>query len=286
MVLFEGAAAATLLPRLLPLLDGTRTADALAALLGVPAAAVEHALRALATRRLLWDGPPQPGLSPVLRETVEQLAADAELPPSIVGERLAAASIAVVGSSRAARVAAALIADAGVAVVRPGRWRDARAELVLAAPGRAETGALRRLNRRALRRGTTWLPVLPYDGRIAIAGPLVVPGETACFTCYRLRRAAASGYGEELLVLDRAAVAAASSATVERLAAELAVLHALRWLGTRDARLPGTLQSVELADGVVVERHTVLRVPRCPACSGLGELAPPLPWFDLPLERA
>ncbi|HEY6055045.1 MAG TPA: hypothetical protein VIU86_14005, partial [Gaiellaceae bacterium] len=60
----------------------------------------------------------------------------------------------------------------------------------------------------------------------------------------------------------------------------------LRWLGTRDARLPGTLQTVELGDGVELVRHVVLRVPRCPSCSGLGAVAPPLPWHDLPLEAA
>ena len=286
VVVFEGAAATALLPRLLPLLDGGRTVPEIAAALG-PASlpAVEHALRQLAGRRLLDEGP-APALARPLRETVAMLAAEAELPAAIVAERLAAARVAVLGSSRCAADAAILLAEAGVAVARPRRWRDARGDFVLAAPSRAEAGALRRLDRRLLRRGVAWLPVPPYDGRTQVVGPLIVPGETACFCCYRLRRAAASGYGEELLALERAAVAAPSLAPLDRLAAELAVLAALRWLGTRDARLPGRLQTVALERGAVVDSHLVLRVPRCPSCSGLAGLAPPLPWFDLPLEAA
>lgn len=287
VVLLEGRAAAALLPRLLPLLDGSRTVAEIAVALGPQAGpAVEHALRVLAARRLLCEGPSPELLPRPLRDTVELLAADSDLPPALVAERLGSSSVCVVGASAVAAAAVELVAAAGVAVVRARRWRDARGDVVIAAPAPAEAGAIRRLNRRSLRRGVDWLPVLPYDGRIAAVGPLIVPRETACATCYLLRRAAAVDYGEELPILERAPVRIRSVAALDRLAAEIAVLHVLRWLGTRDARLPGTLQTVELGDGVEILRHVVLRVPRCPSCSGLGAVAPPLPWHDLPLEAA
>lgn len=287
VVLLEGRAAAALLPRLLPLLDGSRTIAEIAGALGPQAGpAVEHALRVLAARRLLCEGPSPELLPRPLRDTVELLAGDSDLPPALVAERLGSSSVCVVGSSAVAAAVVELVAAAGVAVVRARRWRDARGDVVIAAPAPAEAGAIRRLNRRALRRGVDWLPVLPYDGRIAAVGPLIVPRETACATCYLLRRAAVVDYGDELPVLERTPVGTRSVPALDRLVSEVAVLHVLRWLGTRDARLPGTLQTVELGNGVEILSHVVLRVPRCPSCSGLGTLAAPLPWHDLPLEAA
>ena len=58
LVTLEGAAVTALLPRLLPLLDGTRTTDELVVALGPAVApAVENALTLLAENRLLVDGP-------------------------------------------------------------------------------------------------------------------------------------------------------------------------------------------------------------------------------------
>src|SRR2546423_15039883 len=56
----DGAAATKLLPRLLPLLDGTRTVDEIVACLGEPIRpAVEHALELLEEHGLLLSGPPE-----------------------------------------------------------------------------------------------------------------------------------------------------------------------------------------------------------------------------------
>ena len=58
LVTLEGVAARALLPRLLPLLDGTRTREELADTLGHAAApAVDNALTLLAEHQLLVDGP-------------------------------------------------------------------------------------------------------------------------------------------------------------------------------------------------------------------------------------
>ena len=61
VVTFEGRAAEALLPRLLPLLDGTRTVEDVESVLGRPVApAIAKALALLAANRLLVDGEHRP----------------------------------------------------------------------------------------------------------------------------------------------------------------------------------------------------------------------------------
>ena len=115
-------------------------------------------------------------------------------------------------------------------------------------------------------------------------GPFVLPGETGCYECYLIRRSAALGFGADGDVLDRVQPQARSTFPLDVLVATVASLHVLRWLGVRDPRLPGLLQTVDLVDGVELHSHVLLRVPRCPACSGLGGLARPLPWHGLPID--
>ncbi len=275
------------MPTLLPLLDGEREIDDVVGVLGEPLRpAVGHAIAVLAAHGLLCEGPSLRGLPAALRETAEWLSGDTGAVPAAVAAALAEATVTVVGRSRRAGDVRELLEASGVQARSVRRWRDAEGSLVVAAPGVGEAGALFRLNRRALRRGTTWLPAHPYDGRIAAVGPLIVPGETPCFHCFLLRRAAAVDYGQELLALERRLPAARSSAALDRLTAELTVLQAVRWLGVRDPSIPGVLLVAERSPAPRITRHEVLRVPRCPVCSGVAEVAAPLPWDDLPLEAA
>jgi hypothetical protein len=62
-------------------------------------------------------------------------------------------------------------------------------------------------------------------------------------------------------------------------AAGAAAMLALRWLAWRDPLAPGKIQAIELGAGLELAVHHVYRVPRCPVCSGLSDMAPPLPWF-------
>jgi bacteriocin biosynthesis cyclodehydratase domain-containing protein len=285
VVVLEGRAATTLLPALLPLLDGERSVDELVAILGeATRPAVEKALMELAARRLVCEGPSLRGVPAPLCETAEAIAAETESSPAAVASALGAVTFAVVGRSQVATTVAELLEASGVRVRRPRRWRETQNAVVVAAPGRGDAGALARFNRRALRRGTVWLPIVPYDGRIAAVGPLVLPGETACYRCYLLRRAAAVDYGGELLALEQVAIAARPAAPLDALTAQVAALQALRWVGARDPRVPGTMLVVEPGAGPWITQHDVLRVPRCPACAGLDAVAPPLPWHDLPVE--
>src|SRR5204862_7816982 len=91
VVVLEGAAVSTLLPALLPLLDGTRTVPDLVERLGVAARpAVDRALETLAGHGLLVEGPAAP--EPV-RQAAHALAAAHAVAPAVAAERLAEARI-------------------------------------------------------------------------------------------------------------------------------------------------------------------------------------------------
>jgi bacteriocin biosynthesis cyclodehydratase domain-containing protein len=150
---------------------------------------------------------------------------------------------------------------------------------VIAAPAPPELACLESWNERALAAGTPWLQVLPYDGRFAAVGPLFVPHQTCCSTCYRLRRRANVPYPDEFDAVEAASIAARVPPSVDAIVAGLAATLALRWLVIRDHALPGSFYALELGLVFSLQRHIVHRVPRCPACSGLDEVAPPLPWY-------
>ena len=286
-VILEGASVRTLLPALLPLLDGTRTVEEVVAALGPPArAAVDQALALLAQRGLLTEGPPlEPGTRADERETAELLSAVA--PPHVTPARAAAAlrtaRVACVGQAQAGDTVARLLLRAGVRDLTLLGWADgaeaAGLDLVLAFPSPQELPHLDDWNHRMLERRTAWLQALPFDGRMAAVGPLFVPGETCCHSCYQLRRAATSDYRSEFWTLARTPAAHPTPPALAAVAAGAAVLLALRWLAWRDPLAPGKIQAIELGAGLELAVHHVYRVPRCPVCSGLSDLAPPLPWF-------
>lgn len=286
-VILEGASVRTFLPTLLPLLDGTRTVEEVVAALGPPARdAVNQALALLAERGLLTEGPPvEPGTPADQRETAELISALAppQVTPRRAAEALRTARVASVGHAHEGETAARLLLRAGVRDLAFLGWADAAdtagLDLVLAFPSPQELPQLDDWNRRMLERHTPWLQTLPFDGRMAAVGPLFVPGETCCHSCYQLRRAATSDYRSEFWTLARTPAAHPAPSALAAIAAGAAALLALRWLAWRDPLAPGKIQAIELGAGLELAVHHVYRVPRCPVCSGLSDLAPPLPWF-------
>jgi bacteriocin biosynthesis cyclodehydratase domain-containing protein len=252
--------------------------------LGLPVEpALANALGVLAERGLLVEGPRLDG---PLRSAAEEIAAACRLSPVPVADALAGARVGVAGESRAADEAERLLTAAGLTAVQ--RVTLAHAEpldVLVAVPAHEELGELEHVNARTLATGTPWLQVLPYDGRIAAVGPLFLPGATACRTCFQLRRAAALRFGPIEEILAAEPLRAPSGAALETLAAAVAVVVLLRWLGARDPYLPGVLYALELERGPRLTAHRVLRVPRCPDCSSAGRRARPAPWFD-PARRA
>jgi bacteriocin biosynthesis cyclodehydratase domain-containing protein len=276
---FEGAASTRLLPRLLPLLDGTRRVDEVVACLGEPIRpAIEHALALLHEHRLLTEPAPA-GLAENPRRAAELLAATDPLDRSAAGaaERLAAAAVRLLGETPLREAVAGLLAASGVGTVSPLAWDESpTADLVVAAPSGEELPRLRRWNARAIATRTPWLQLLPFDGLIAAVGPLFVPGDTACHECYLLRRAA------NLSSLEHRAGRVEhglypTAPALDAVVAGLAVGLASRWLALRDTLVPSVVLAVEPAPEPGWSRHVLHRVPRCPACSrarGRTSLAP------------
>ncbi|HET7567576.1 MAG TPA: TOMM precursor leader peptide-binding protein [Gaiellaceae bacterium] len=274
---FGGEVAQRLLPRLLPLLDGTRTVEAIVAELGEPARpAILNALSLLGSHRLLDEAPPET-LDPGALRTVELLAASDPYASDTqaVAERLAGARVSVLGSGGAARLLPDLLSPLEVEAAA---WDDGVwpvGDLVVVAPAAAELGLLRDWNRVALERGFAWLQVLPFDGQLAAVGPLFVPGQSACYECYRRRRAANvsplpdDGLGDF-----------PSAPALDAVLAGQAALVALRHLGLGDGGAVGVLLALEQSPAAA-SRHVVHRVPRCPECSLAAEIAAPSPWSEV-----
>jgi bacteriocin biosynthesis cyclodehydratase domain-containing protein len=285
LVSFEGRAAGHLLPALLPLLDGTRSLDEIVEIVG-PAVrpAVEQALALLDEHQLLTDPAPQ-AVTEAEKRSAEFLAATDPLGRS-AAELLAtaqAARVAVAGSGPLAAEAASSLRRSGVSdlerlSLRATSRELGRFQLALAAPAGEEVPTLSALNEAALTAQVPWLQVLPFDGLFSAVGPLYVPGETGCYECFRIRRASNVDYGAEFLALQGTAAPLPGAASLEQTVAGLAATLALRWLAHRDQFLPGTWYALELAMQPALGAHVLYRVPRCPACSGLGRAAEPLPW--------
>jgi bacteriocin biosynthesis cyclodehydratase domain-containing protein len=278
-VVFDGAAAQSLLPRLLPLLDGEHDVAEIVASLGEPAKpAIEHALELLLRHRLLAAGA---GSGAASSETRRFLEANGGVSPDGI-EQLAHAEVAVAGLAGCADEIARVLRIAGVAAVARTSLAEgptADVDIAIAAPAPRELTQLATWNDLCLGARVTWLAVLPYDGRAAAIGPLFVPGETCCYDCFRIRRASTSGYAPEFWALESSVADYPDTVVLRRGLAALAGWVVLRWLASRDAGLPGVVHTLELG-ALSLTRHHVWRVPRCPSCSEVAGAAPPSPWFD------
>jgi bacteriocin biosynthesis cyclodehydratase domain-containing protein len=276
VVELHGGAVRALLPALLPLLDGEHTVREIVATLGDAAEApIRKALALLDEHGLVVDGPPPASHT----AAACYVAANASPSPAEASTALTSSSVAVIGSAPAGAEVTRLLGSAGVTTTTSAladRTVD-RADLIVAAPAPEEVGQLGDLNEQRLHDTTPWLALLPSDGRFVAIGPLYVPRQTACHACYLMRRAATSGYEGDFSLLERQPVRAPMPAAADTIAAGLAALICLRWLGAHDPTIPGVLYALELNGRLGLTRHRVLRVPRCPVC---GTTSPqPSPWF-------
>lgn len=287
IICLAGRAGAVLVPALLPLLDGTRTLDEIVRVLGQPARpAIEAALERLDEHDLLLEGPPLSGGVPApLSATAELLASlgPREVTPRQVLASLECLSVAVVGGGPAAVEIGRLLGQSGIQTRRE-ETLPSGFDLVVCAPAPAELPMVGEWNLAALGSGQPWFPVLPFDGRYASVGPLCIPDETCCFECFRRRRMANLDVGDELALLDATPAGYPVAPTVQALVAGIATTLALEWLVFRDHQVPAAFYAVGLGQVLSLTLHHVHRVPRCPACSGLEDVAAPLPWHkDCPL---
>lgn len=158
------------------------------------------------------------------------------------------------------------------------RALDPRHDLVVAVADPARpASSLRTVNAVCVRAGVTWLPVSAYDGAVLRVGPLVVPGDTACYECTERRLAANAEYSDLYRDVVADAPAVPAPPTVLAWAASVAALSLLAWIGGADARVPGRLLTLSPAD-LALRSATVFRVPRCPVCASPDHLHAAAPW--------
>lgn len=134
-----------------------------------------------------------------------------------------------------------------------------------------------RTNAACLAARTPWLSVRADRGS-ALIGPYVIPGESACFTCFELRNRINSDHpaDHEAMTAHWKSIAptaepwpalGAFTAAVGQMVA-LDLIHVIG-----GARLSAALgRVIHLSPAVFNARHhEVLKLPRCPACSRLRE---------------
>jgi ribosomal protein S12 methylthiotransferase accessory factor len=150
-------------------------------------------------------------------------------------------------------------------------------DLMLVTFDRAFLVARHWANRAAL---ATGCPALFIDVSLleAVVGPTVLPGETGCYLCLRMRHLATSDNFEEVMAheqfLDAKRDPQASRPLfpgLAEIAAGLAVAEATRLLfGPLVPALANAVTIVKPAEASI-ERHSVLRQPDCPHCRGVDK---------------
>jgi bacteriocin biosynthesis cyclodehydratase domain-containing protein len=288
VIVCEGKGAAVIVPRIVPLLDGGHSVEDIVAQLGAHTAPfVAKLLELFVTRGMLIEGPPVPAAaSPAARDAVHFVAATIPryIPLADDAATLAGLRVGIMGSSVAATEAARSLSSLGAATPILG-WEPSILELeatdlVLVAPTANELPELAPWNERAIAARVTWFQVLPFDGRFAAIGPLYIPGETACYECFRHRRAANVSYAPQYWAMQETPAPFPSTLPLDQTLAGLATLSLLRWHMRSEAGIPGNFQSLEFGGDITIGSQTVYRVPRCTACASVGASAPVLPWYE------
>lgn len=132
--------------------------------------------------------------------------------------------------------------------------------------------SFREWNQFAITNNIPFLPVFLRD-EIGYVGPLVIPGDTACFECLLAREKS-----NKLHHLDSAAIDAQAFSgqnvvgfhpSMGSILGDIATMELTKFFG---GKIPGwnvgTLLEINLLTSRMVPRK-ILKVPRCPACSSL-----------------
>jgi bacteriocin biosynthesis cyclodehydratase domain-containing protein len=133
------------------------------------------------------------------------------------------------------------------------------------------------LNRASLAHGT---PTLygEYAGSRAFLGPLVLPGESACYLCWRMRHIATRDHFDEAMAYEeynfqqaqpRQRLRPALPGMVEVAGGILALEGLTLLLGFGVPRLGNGILIFD-AQTLTLEPHHFLRRPDCPACQGIS----------------
>ena len=132
--------------------------------------------------------------------------------------------------------------------------------------------ALHRWNKVCLDRKAHFMPVL-LKNMIGSVGPLVIPGETACYECFTARQTSHATETDAERITDKVAFDGQGMVgfhpSMASILGDVAAFELTRfYTEALPGRKLGRLLEVNLLAGGITER-TVLKVPRCAACSPL-----------------
>lgn len=272
--LLRGQATKTLLPRLLPLLDGTRTIAQLATELNdVAPGHIQQAIALLYTRGLLEDAAADPvmeaqQIDPHLLAFFRRHVDTTRVNRSALqaAERLQNSAVVVYGVGhetqrgqlaeqlRSAGIGSVTEAELGSALQFPTRYKHQL--VVVLVVGDDDEAALTQLDEQCAQLGVAWLRVA-VTNEAADLGPYFERGETACYRCFRIADA------------HKPASSAVTALQTKLWAAMLAteVIYLLSRIAP-------------LATGVYVKRYDLqdwsaqaLRFPRLPGCPNCRPVA-------------
>ncbi len=257
-----GPDAGAVLARIVPLLDGTRDREAVAAALpGYAQGSVLAFLRLLEDHRLVEEVPEAEaragGQEAFLRAWPEA--------PRDAADRIGRARVIVVGRGPWGADAAAALRASGVGEVRATEEAGEATlgepwTLLVAAVPQGDADQAERIARLAHRAKivSLWSHVA---GARTVLGPVVKPGETACRVC-----ATVEGLNPRLG--EAAAPRAPWEAAARRLLGHLVAMEALRVIsGYTPSDLFGRVLVEDLAT-MATSLHTLVRLPWCRVCGG------------------
>jgi bacteriocin biosynthesis cyclodehydratase domain-containing protein len=218
--------------------------------------------------------------------TALPVLADIGIDEEAASKRLAALRIGVVGDGAHAHSLAAMLRAAGAATVRPlGTDEPLTREAILEAAGTLDCllvaidgaflSARHWANQAAL---ATGCPAIFIDIATteAVVGPTVLPGETGCYLCFRMRHLATRDAFAEAMAHERD-LDAMRELVGDRPSFPGLAAMALGALVSETFRLLFGPLRPDLANAVLVidtleatcVRHEVLRQPDCPQCRGI-----------------
>lgn len=143
-------------------------------------------------------------------------------------------------------------------------------------------------NLKSLEDGTPWLSVVAYDGEKAWVGPFFLPNESACLYCFNLRRSA--NFSDDIFRSELMNI----NPLIEQgepvyhdptnlIQAGITSNLVKEWVTLKEyapSAVPGGFKTIHLNEnGIDLETHRVLKVPRCPKCSKASDTGFPQVWF-------
>lgn len=291
-LLFRGKVATALLPRLLPLLDGTHTVTDIAATCpDVATDQVEQILALCANRDLLERGIRSPQ-SPVDQEFSAFL--DAVNIPDVGDRSLQQAQVLVVGdegdqSPHLCHFYKEGLSHMGVANLTgvpadPGQpWADlvSGCDLVMFMPDRPALQAREAVHAACMAAGVKLSTAGFLTSTEVVVGPTVVPGDTACWKCYEHRVKGVQDHYVEFTAFqqflrENPEVDPVSS-RLPALGQTLAGMAAFETVRILTNLLPPLTYGAMITLNCMtmsLDVHDVLKLPRCPVC-GPARTAPP-----------